>query len=244
MTAWHGRRGHVRVPTVAKTVKLPEALNEQLRLFCFENRISQQNVLLAAIVEYLEKPHEDVRGFRRPVHALTTREKLLKLADGTRNADELARLCGVTRQHIYGLTANLKSKGVTILVRRRQRRTRSELLAKVIEASGGMRALAKALGVSKQAISLWKQVPTTRVPTVEDISGIHREILRPDLYDEQGKFRNQPETTKEKLSRLADGTRSASELAQLCGVSRPRVHQLLAKLRTDGAVANGASLLP
>ena len=110
---------------------------------------------------------------------------------------------------------------------------RPELLTKVFEASGGIPALSRALSVSRQAIYMWKEVPTTKVLAVEEISGIRREILRPDRYDEQGQLCN--ETTREKLVKLADGTRSAAELAQLCGVSRQRVHQLLIELTSDGS---------
>jgi DNA-binding transcriptional regulator YdaS (Cro superfamily) len=178
ISAWHDQRSRVRVPTVAKTVKLPGPLNERLRRFSFAKGISQQDVIMAAVVGYLEKPPEDVRGLRA----------------------------------------------------KRRRHTRSRLLTSVLKASGGPGLLAKALGVSPQAVCMWKQVPTTKVLAVEEITGIRREILRPDLYDEQGK-RSQSETTKEKLLRLADGTQSASELARLCGVSRQRIDQLV---RIDG----------
>jgi DNA-binding transcriptional regulator YdaS (Cro superfamily) len=182
MTAqiWPGQRNRVRVPTVAKTVKLPGPLNERLRRFSFAKGISQQDVILAAVVGYLEKPSEDVRGLR---------------------------------------------------VKRKRKHTRSKLLTSVLKASGGPSLLAKALGVSPQAVIMWKQVPAAKVLAVEEISGVRREILRPDLYDERGQLRN--ETTKEKLVRLADGTRSAAELARLCGVSRQRVHQLT---RIDGLI--------
>jgi hypothetical protein len=44
-----------RVATVAKTVKLPEPLDNQLRRFCFEQRQSQQDIILAAIEFYLKE---------------------------------------------------------------------------------------------------------------------------------------------------------------------------------------------
>ncbi len=53
---------------------------------------------------------------------------------------------------------------------------------KAIEAVGSGKELARRVGVSPQAVSLWKEVPVTRVLAVERASGIHRSILRPDIY--------------------------------------------------------------
>ncbi len=55
-------------------------------------------------------------------------------------------------------------------------------LQKALEASGGVRALARTLGVSQPAISMWKRVPADRVAEVESITGISRAELRPDLF--------------------------------------------------------------
>jgi TorA maturation chaperone TorD len=55
-------------------------------------------------------------------------------------------------------------------------------LSLAIEAVGGMRSLARALGISQPAISAWKRVPADRVIAVEAASGIPRSQLRPDLY--------------------------------------------------------------
>jgi DNA-binding transcriptional regulator YdaS (Cro superfamily) len=48
--------------------------------------------------------------------------------------------------------------------------------------AGGMRALARELGINYQAIQTWKRIPAERVLAVETITGIPREQLRPDLY--------------------------------------------------------------
>jgi DNA-binding transcriptional regulator YdaS (Cro superfamily) len=55
-----------------------------------------------------------------------------------------------------------------------------------IRASGGLAALAKALGISPQAVDKWRRkgVPAERVLAVEATSGISRHELRPDLYPE------------------------------------------------------------
>lgn len=60
--------------------------------------------------------------------------------------------------------------------------TRNEGLAQAIDAAGGVRPLARALGVSQPAVSNWKRVPADRVLAVEGATGITRTALRPDLY--------------------------------------------------------------
>ncbi|HEX2555948.1 MAG TPA: Cro/CI family transcriptional regulator [Microvirga sp.] len=51
-----------------------------------------------------------------------------------------------------------------------------------IRAAGGIGALARALGISQPAVSSWRRVPSERVLAVESLTGIHRTVLRPDLY--------------------------------------------------------------
>jgi DNA-binding transcriptional regulator YdaS (Cro superfamily) len=59
-------------------------------------------------------------------------------------------------------------------------------IAKPIERAkriaGGTTALAVKLGISKQAVSMWKKIPAERVISIEAATGISREELRPDLY--------------------------------------------------------------
>jgi TorA maturation chaperone TorD len=55
-------------------------------------------------------------------------------------------------------------------------------LDRAIEAAGGVRALARALGISQPAISSWKRVPSDRLVAVEAATGIPRAELRPDLF--------------------------------------------------------------
>ena len=55
-------------------------------------------------------------------------------------------------------------------------------LAKAIKASGGIGRFARKVELSTQAIYNWKRVPAERVVEIEAISGIAREIMRPDLY--------------------------------------------------------------
>lgn len=55
-------------------------------------------------------------------------------------------------------------------------------LEKAIEAAGGVRALARSLGISQPAISAWKRIPSDRVLAVEAATGVARADLRPDLF--------------------------------------------------------------
>jgi DNA-binding transcriptional regulator YdaS (Cro superfamily) len=42
--------------------------------------------------------------------------------------------------------------------------------------------LGRLLGISHQAISLWDRVPPERLVDIEVLTGVPREVLRPDLY--------------------------------------------------------------
>ncbi|MEO1223347.1 MAG: Cro/CI family transcriptional regulator [Pseudomonadota bacterium] len=57
-------------------------------------------------------------------------------------------------------------------------------LKKALVAAGGPAALARALGVSRQAISQWTRVPAERVLDVERAcnGAVSRHELRPDIY--------------------------------------------------------------
>lgn len=59
---------------------------------------------------------------------------------------------------------------------------RDQALALAIEKAGGIRKLARALGISHTAVMGWRRVPYERLLEVEKITGIKRELLRPELY--------------------------------------------------------------
>jgi DNA-binding transcriptional regulator YdaS (Cro superfamily) len=56
------------------------------------------------------------------------------------------------------------------------------------EKVGGIVKLSLALGLSRGAASQWRRIPAERVVEVERITGISREILRPDLYTVQQSY--------------------------------------------------------
>jgi DNA-binding transcriptional regulator YdaS (Cro superfamily) len=51
-----------------------------------------------------------------------------------------------------------------------------------IEAAGGVRPLARELGIKSPAIIGWTRIPADRIVQVEAVTGVRRETLRPDLY--------------------------------------------------------------
>lgn len=59
---------------------------------------------------------------------------------------------------------------------------RDEGLQIAIEKAGGLRPLARDLGMSMQALSEWRRVPADRLLQVEAVTDIPRRKLRPDLY--------------------------------------------------------------
>ena len=61
---------------------------------------------------------------------------------------------------------------------------REDGLRLAIEAAGGVGALARGLGIRQPSVSTWHRVPAERVLAVESLTGVRRETLRPDLYNE------------------------------------------------------------
>ena len=46
--------------------------------------------------------------------------------------------------------------------------------------------MAKSLGVTRAAISAWREIPMTRVKEVSKLTGIPIQELRPDIFGEVG----------------------------------------------------------
>ena len=57
-----------------------------------------------------------------------------------------------------------------------------EAMEFVFRTVGGQGRLAQALGISPQAVSQWEAIPALRVLEVQELTGIHRCVLRPDIY--------------------------------------------------------------
>ncbi|HUY05068.1 MAG TPA: YdaS family helix-turn-helix protein [Rhodocyclaceae bacterium] len=52
---------------------------------------------------------------------------------------------------------------------------------------GTLSLIARELGVSRSVVSGWRAVPAERLLEIERITGIPREVLRPELYDFSGR---------------------------------------------------------
>lgn len=55
-------------------------------------------------------------------------------------------------------------------------------LQKAIDAAGGVAALARGLGIAQPSVSGWSRIPAERVASIEALTKVPREELRPDLY--------------------------------------------------------------
>ncbi len=55
-------------------------------------------------------------------------------------------------------------------------------LIQAIDAAGGIIKLAHQLGLTHQAVYQWRSVPTHQIMAIEELTGVPREVLRPDLY--------------------------------------------------------------
>src|SRR5262249_43312177 len=55
-------------------------------------------------------------------------------------------------------------------------------LEEAIRVAGGVGALAAKIGISQPSVSNWSRVPAERVISVEAVTGVARDVLRPDLY--------------------------------------------------------------
>ncbi len=50
------------------------------------------------------------------------------------------------------------------------------------KAAGSGAALARLVGVSRVSVYAWDKIPAERVVKIEELTGVPRETLRPDLY--------------------------------------------------------------
>jgi TorA maturation chaperone TorD len=58
-------------------------------------------------------------------------------------------------------------------------------LEEAIRAAGGVSELARQLGISQPSVSNWTRIPAERVISIESLTSVPRNVLRPDLYGAQ-----------------------------------------------------------
>jgi DNA-binding transcriptional regulator YdaS (Cro superfamily) len=75
-----------------------------------------------------------------------------------------------------------RAMGWQVIMTGAARKFQDRPLQLALKKAGGVRALARALGISHTAILTWRRVPYERLIEVEKITDIPREILRPELY--------------------------------------------------------------
>ena len=57
-----------------------------------------------------------------------------------------------------------------------------QVIKDAAKANGGLVGLARKLEISPKSFYSWTRVPAERVIKIEELSGVAREELRPDLY--------------------------------------------------------------
>lgn len=101
-------------------------------------------------------------------------------------------------------------------------------LEEAIRVAGGVGALAQKIGISQPSVSNWARVPADRVVSVEAVTGVARDVLRPDLYG------TQPATTIDEV----DAARAAEyALLSVLLARAPNADMLarLARVRGDAS---------
>jgi len=99
-------------------------------------------------------------------------------------------------------------------------------LDEAVRAAGGVSELARKIGIAQPSVSNWTRIPAERVLAVEEITGVDRKVLRPDLYSEQ----NSRETDEVAAARAREYALLAAMLAR---APDARLVQKLATLRGD-----------
>ena len=99
-------------------------------------------------------------------------------------------------------------------------------LDEAVRAAGGVSELARKIGIAQPSVSNWTRIPAERVLVIEEITGVDRKVLRPDLYSEQ----NSRETDEVAAARAREYALLAAMLAH---APDARLMQKLATLRGD-----------
>jgi DNA-binding transcriptional regulator YdaS (Cro superfamily) len=64
----------------------------------------------------------------------------------------------------------------------KHRKKRPAGLTKAIKAAGGLSSLARLLDITPQSIIKWTKIPRKRIVSIEQLTGVPRELLAPELY--------------------------------------------------------------
>jgi DNA-binding transcriptional regulator YdaS (Cro superfamily) len=87
-------------------------------------------------------------------------------------------------------------------------------LKAAIAAVGGIRQLARLLGITYQAILHWDKIPADRILAVESIAGVGRERLRPDLYQRTARQRLHNRRASENFNFEVNGLRFTATVSR------------------------------
>ncbi|MGL5117339.1 MAG: molecular chaperone TorD family protein [Beijerinckiaceae bacterium] len=99
---------------------------------------------------------------------------------------------------------------------------RDEGLRQAIDAAGGIAPLARKLGIAQPSVSNWTKVPAERVITVEGLTGVSRDMLRPDLYAEKHDIDEVDQARAQEYLLLGRLLREAPTASFLADVGRMR----------------------
>jgi TorA maturation chaperone TorD len=100
---------------------------------------------------------------------------------------------------------------------------RDEGLQQAIDAAGGVAGLARKMGIAQPSVSNWTKVPAERVIGIESVTGVAREVLRPDLYPAAPKAVSEEDMARaSEYAMIGALVRSAPTAAQLAEVARLR----------------------
>ena len=61
-------------------------------------------------------------------------------------------------------------------------RKRNPIIHEAASKLGGIVAMSQALGLSRGAAANWSEIPVNHVARLEKLTGIPREVLRPDIF--------------------------------------------------------------
>jgi hypothetical protein len=64
----------------------------------------------------------------------------------------------------------------------RTQQAQNPVLGRIRQERGLAVEIARGCGITREAVWLWRRVPSERVLIVERVTGIPRHLIRPDLY--------------------------------------------------------------